>query len=260
MSIVVVLVAQSCPTLCDPMDGSPPGSSVHGILQAGILEWVAISSSRRPSRPRDWTWVFVISGRFFTMWATREAPIMSVGKVDFSCSVTCNSLWPHGLSPPVSSVHGILQTRILDWVDIPLGSHSLLQGISLTQGSNTCLPHCRQRLYPLNHRGSPHCVCARVMSLCATPWTVAHQAPLSMGFSRQGYWSGLPCLPPGHLPNPGIQPTSLISPALAGISAYSLPLLLPGKPHILSIVYFYFSCKTNLGSLCFLSFFSPIIA
>ena len=99
-----------------------------------------------------------------------------------------------------------------------------------------------------------------VMSSSAIPWTVACQAPLSMGFSRQGYWSGLPCLPPGHLPNPGIQHTSLISPALAGISAYSLPLLLPGKPHILSIVYFYFSCKTNLESLCFLSFFSPIIA
>ena len=47
-------------------------------------------------------------------------------------------------------------------------------------------------------------------------WTVACQAPLFMGFSRQGYWSGLPCLPPGDLPDPGIKPTSLVSPALAG--------------------------------------------
>ena len=46
-------VAQSCPTLCDPMDCSPPGSSIHGILQVRILEWVAISFSRGPSRPRD---------------------------------------------------------------------------------------------------------------------------------------------------------------------------------------------------------------
>ena len=46
---------QSCPTLCDPIDGSPPGSSVRGILQARILEWVAISSSRGPSRSRDQT-------------------------------------------------------------------------------------------------------------------------------------------------------------------------------------------------------------
>ena len=52
--------------------------------------------------------------------------------------------------------------------------------------------------------------------LCVTPWTVAHQAPLSMGFSRQEYWSELPCPPPGDLPNPEIEPTSLISPALAG--------------------------------------------
>ena len=52
--------------------------------------------------------------------------------------------------------------------------------------------------------------------LFATPWTVAHQAPLSMGFSRQEYWSGLPCPPLGALPHPGIEPTSLVSPALAG--------------------------------------------
>ena len=49
-----------------------------------------------------------------------------------------------------------------------------------------------------------------------TPWTVACQAPLSMGFSRQEYWSGLPCLPPGDLPDPGIKPVSLMTPAVAG--------------------------------------------
>ena len=51
--------------------------------------------------------------------------------------------------------------------------------------------------------------------LFATLWTVAHQAPLSMGFSRHEYWSGLPCCPPEDLPNPGIEPVSLSSPALA---------------------------------------------
>ena len=50
----------------------------------------------------------------------------------------------------------------------------------------------------------------------ATLWTIAHQAPLSMGFSRQEYWSGLPCPPAGNLPDPGIEPVSLMSPALAG--------------------------------------------
>ena len=66
-------VAQSCPTLCDPMDCSLPGSSVHGILQARILEWVAISFSRGSSRPRDWTRVSRIAVRHFNLWATREA-------------------------------------------------------------------------------------------------------------------------------------------------------------------------------------------
>ena len=70
---MLVLVAQSCPTLCDPMDCSPPGSSVHEIFQARILEWVAISFSRGSSQPRDWTQVSCTAGRFFTDWATREA-------------------------------------------------------------------------------------------------------------------------------------------------------------------------------------------
>ena len=65
-------VAQSCPTFCEPTDCSLPGSSVHGIFQARMLEWVAISFSRRSSRPRDWTWVSCIVGRRFTLWATRE--------------------------------------------------------------------------------------------------------------------------------------------------------------------------------------------
>ena len=54
------------------------------------------------------------------------------------------------------------------------------------------------------------------MSDCATPWTVAHQAPLSMGFSRQEYWSWWTCPPPGDLPNPGIEPAPLMFPAFAG--------------------------------------------
>ena len=65
-------IAQSCPTLCKPMDCSLPGSSIHGIFKARILEWVAISFSRRSSRPRDWTQVSRIVGRHFTLWATRE--------------------------------------------------------------------------------------------------------------------------------------------------------------------------------------------
>ena len=68
-------VTQSCPTLCDPMDYSLPGSSIRGILQARILEWVAISFSKRSSQPREWTQVSCIAGRCFTIWATRETRV-----------------------------------------------------------------------------------------------------------------------------------------------------------------------------------------
>ena len=70
---VCVLVAQLCLTLCDPTDCSPPGSSVHGILQARILEWVAILFFGGSCRPRDWTCISCSAGRFFTIWAMREA-------------------------------------------------------------------------------------------------------------------------------------------------------------------------------------------
>ena len=72
---VGVLVAQSCPTLYDPTNCSPSGSSIRGILQARILEWIAIPFSRGSSWPKDWTQVTCIAGRFFTIWAT--------GKISF---------------------------------------------------------------------------------------------------------------------------------------------------------------------------------
>ena len=81
---VCVLAAQSCLTLCDPMDYSLPGSSVHEILQATILEWVTICFSRGSSRPRNGTWVSCIAGRFFTIWATREAPILGFEGAQFA--------------------------------------------------------------------------------------------------------------------------------------------------------------------------------
>ena len=68
-------VAQSCPTHSDPMDCSPPRSSVHGTLQARILQWVAISFSRASSWPRDQTQVSYIAGWCFDLWATREVPL-----------------------------------------------------------------------------------------------------------------------------------------------------------------------------------------
>ena len=76
------------------MDCSPPASSIHGILQARILEWVAISFSRGSSWPSDQTQVSGIIGGFFTIWANREAQFSSV---QFSFSVVCDSLQHYGL-------------------------------------------------------------------------------------------------------------------------------------------------------------------
>ena len=77
-----------------------------------------------------------------------------------------------------------------------------------------------------------HALCAQLLGrvrLFATPWTVGHQAPLSMGFSRQEYCSGLPFLPPGDLSNQGIKLASLASPVLAGGLFTTVP---PQKPHL----------------------------
>ena len=68
-------ITQSCPTLFDPMGCSPPSPSAHGISQTGILEWVSISFSREPSQPMDQIQVSCTAGRFYIIWATREAQL-----------------------------------------------------------------------------------------------------------------------------------------------------------------------------------------
>ena len=112
---------QLCPTLCDPMDYSPQGSSVHGIFQARILEWVAFSFSRGASRVRDPTFnscVSNIAGRFFTTEPLRKpaaAAAAAAAKSLQSCPTLCD---PRDGSPPGFPVPGILQARTLDWVAI----------------------------------------------------------------------------------------------------------------------------------------------
>ena len=88
---VKVLVAQSCPTVYDPVDCSLPGSSVHGILQARILEWGAIPFSKGSSWPMDQTWVSCTTGRFFTVWAPREPKKVKV-LVAQSCRILCSPI------------------------------------------------------------------------------------------------------------------------------------------------------------------------
>ena len=105
---VKVKVAQSCPTLCDPMV-----YTVHGILQARILEWVAFPFSRRSSQPRDQSQVSCIAGGFFTCWATREALCLAV--LSLICSfellvAACGNLVPWlGIEPrlPVLGVRSL---------------------------------------------------------------------------------------------------------------------------------------------------------
>ena len=98
-----------------------------------------------------------------------------------------------------------------------------------------------------------HCPCvlshfSRVQ-LFATPWTIAHQAPLSTGFSRQAYWSGLPCPPPGDRPDPEIKSMSLVSPPLAG---GFLPLTAPVKPLLALYYLIYFVYQTCKATTCLL--------
>ena len=78
---------KSCPTLCNPRDCGPPGSSIHGILQARMLQWVAIPTSRGSSWLRDWTRVFGIAGGFFTVSATGEAPYEYLNVILYA--ITC---------------------------------------------------------------------------------------------------------------------------------------------------------------------------
>ena len=110
------------------------GSSVHGILQARILEWVAILFSRGTSQPRDWTWVSCITCRFFTVWATRGAQFSSswIHLLSICCAVLfCVTLW--------TSPTWLLYSRDSPGKNTRVGFHALLQGILPTQGLNLCL-------------------------------------------------------------------------------------------------------------------------
>ena len=135
-----VKVAQSCLTLCDPMD-----YTVHGILQARILEWVAYPFSRGSSQPRDRILVSCIAGRFFTTRATREAqeywsgwPFPSPGNLpNPGIEPRSPALWADSLTPEPPGKPE----------NTGVGSLSLLQQIFLTQESNWGLLHCRWIVY-----------------------------------------------------------------------------------------------------------------
>ena len=132
------------------MDCSLPGSSVRGILQARILEWVAMPSSRGSFWPRDRTHspLILLHSQAGSLLLAPPGKPKSV--IKWSCSVLSDSLRPHGLQP----------TRLLHSWDFPgkspgVGCHFLLQGIFPTQGSNPGLLHWQADSLPLSHQGSP---------------------------------------------------------------------------------------------------------
>ena len=146
------------------MDCSPPGFSVHRISQARILEWVAMSFSRGSSQPRDRICISCISRGILYHWATWKPleSLAAAAKLLQLCPTLCD---PIDSSPPGSPVPGILQSRTLEWVTISFSSAW----------------KWKVKVKSLSH-----------VRLFATLWTAAYQAPPSMGFSRQEYWSGLP--------------------------------------------------------------------
>ena len=133
-----------------------------------------------------------------------------------SCPTQCDTM---GCSLPGSSVRGILQIRRQEqWGRVPLPPPGDGPNPGIKPGPGLFrLLHWQAGSSPLVPPGKP-CVLyvTSVMSESTAPGTVAFQAPLSIGFSRQEYWSGLPFSPPGDLPHPGIEPASFTSPALAG--------------------------------------------
>ena len=142
---------------------------------------------------------------------------------------SCLTLYhPMDCSPSDSSVHGVLQARIVEWEAIPFS-----RGIFPTQGSNPGLLLCRQILYHLSHQGSPNtCMCsvASVVSNSAWPYGLLPARLLCPWYSpRQEYLSGLPFPPPRDLPDPEMETT--VSPASSAFQADSLPLSHLGSPN-----------------------------
>ena len=177
-------VAQSCSTLRDPMDCSPPGSSVHGIFQARVLEWGAIA----------------VAKSYPTLYDPLDCSLLGF------------------------SVHGISQARILEWVAVS----SSRESSQLRDW--TCVSCIAGWFFTTEPPGKPSGMLLLLLSrfsrvrLCATPQMAAHQAPPSLGFSRQEHWSGLPFPSPMHESESevvqscwtqqphGLQPTRLLHP------------------------------------------------
>ena len=125
---------QLCPTLCNPMDYSPPGSSVHGILQARILEWVAISFSRGSSWPRNWTHVSCL-----LHWQVGSLLLAPPGMLKSTHESFKILFFPQSISSPTSSVNSTLQLFISKQLHEPPNCSNYLLSCPFTfQGWDGC--------------------------------------------------------------------------------------------------------------------------
>ena len=117
-------VLQLSPTLFDPMSYSLPGSSIHGVFQASVLEWVDISFSRGSSQPRGQAQVARIVGRCFAVWSTREAPWYCIGFYQMSTWISHRFTHVPSYLPPHPTPVGCYQAPVwVPWVikQIPFG-------------------------------------------------------------------------------------------------------------------------------------------
>ena len=155
------------------MDCSPPGSSIRGIFQARVLEWIAISFSRVSSWPRDGMRVSRIAGRRFTVWATRQAQRLK----EMSFSVMLDSLWPRVLYSP-----GALQAWILEWGASPFSRGSSQPRdrtqVSCNEGRFFSSWATREALEIVNLNGMQvhaqlrHSVCGDGVAMTGCSWAV----------------------------------------------------------------------------------------
>ena len=206
---------QSCPTLCDPIDSSPPGSPVPGILQARTLEWVAISFSN--------AWKWKVKVKSLSRVRLLATPWTAAYQAPLSMGFSRQEYWSGVPLPSLETILGFIYSLcfiLFIYLIIPLSWifhwHFLFQ----------CVFVC---VYV--------CVISRSV-LSDYLWPLACQAPLSMEFSRQEYWSELTFSTPGDLPKPGIKSASLASPALAGGFFTAVPPASPSmcKGHIMTEV------------------------
>ena len=144
----MTMCAHSCLTLCKPIDCSPLGPSVHGIFQARILEQVATSFSRGSSQPRDWIQISCIADSLPS--EPQGKPASACAKLLRSSLTACNTM---DYSPPGSSVHGILQSRMLEWVGVPFSRGSSRARDETRVSYVSCIG--KWVLYHLCHLGCP---------------------------------------------------------------------------------------------------------